>query len=35
MKVNLANYFDYEAYARALFTWDYTVGANGNMFCRV
>ena len=33
--VNLANYFDYEAYARALFAWDYTAGANGNMFRRV
>ena len=31
----LANYFDYEAFARALFDWDYTMGANGNVFRRV
>ena len=32
---SLANYFDYEAFARALFDWDYTMGANGNVFRRV
>ena len=26
------NYFNYDAYARELFKWDYTMGANGNVF---
>ena len=29
---NLANYFDYEAFGRELFMYDYTMGANGNVF---
>ena len=35
MMGSLANYFDYEAFARALFDWDYTMRANGNVFRRV
>lgn len=35
MMGSLANYFDYEAFARALFDWDYTMGANGHVFRRV
>ena len=35
MMGSLANYFDYEAFADALFDWDYTMGANGNVFRRV
>ncbi|MBD5505637.1 MAG: antirestriction protein ArdA [Lachnospiraceae bacterium] len=35
MMGSLANYFDYEAFARELFDWDYTMGANGNVFRRV
>lgn len=31
----LANYFDYEAFGRELFMWDYSMGANGNVFRRV
>lgn len=31
----LANYFDYEVFGRDLFMWDYTMGANGNVFRRV
>lgn len=31
---NLANYFDYEAFGRELFMWDYNMGANGNVFRR-
>ena len=27
----LANYFDYEAFGRELFMWDYSMGANGNV----
>lgn len=29
---NLAQYFDYEAFARELFMYDYTMGANNNVF---
>ena len=29
---NLANFFDYEAFGRELFMYDYTMGANGNVF---
>ena len=29
---NLSQYFDYEAFARDLFMYDYTMGANGNVF---
>jgi antirestriction protein len=29
---SLARYFDYEAFARELFMYDYTMGANGNVF---
>ena len=32
---HLANYFDYEAYSRALFDWDYTMEANGNVCRRI
>ena len=32
---NLAIYFDYEAFARDLFMWDYTMGANGHVFRRI
>ena len=31
MMGNLANYFDYEAFARELFMHDYYVGANNNV----
>lgn len=31
----LANYFDYEAFGRELFMWDYSMGANGNVFRRL
>ena len=29
---NLSNYFDYEAFARDLFMYDYSMGANNNVF---
>ena len=29
---NLANYFDYSAFARSLFMYDYKMGANNNVF---
>ena len=29
---NLSNYFDYEAFGRDLFMYDYSMGANGNVF---
>ncbi len=29
---NLANYFDYSAFARELFMYDYQMGANNNVF---
>ncbi len=29
---SLSQYFDYEAFARDLFMYDYTMGANGNVF---
>ena len=29
---SLANYFDYEAFARELFMYDYNMGANNNAF---
>ena len=32
---DLARYFDYEAFARELFDWDYTMGANNNVFRRI
>ena len=32
MMGNLANYFDYEAFARELFMYDYQMGANNNVF---
>lgn len=35
MMGSLANYFDYEAFARELFDWDYTMGANNNVFRRI
>lgn len=35
MMGSLANYFDYEAYGRELFMWDYNMGANGNVFRRI
>ncbi len=35
MMGSLANYFDYEAYARELFLYDYSMGANNNVFRRV
>lgn len=35
MMGSLANYFDYEAYARELFMYDYNMGANNNVFRRV
>lgn len=31
---NLADYFDFEAFGRDLFMWDYNMGANGNVFRR-
>lgn len=35
MMGSLANYFDYEAFARELLDWDYTMGANNNVFRRI
>ncbi|MBD5230360.1 MAG: antirestriction protein ArdA [Bacteroidales bacterium] len=35
MMGNLANYFDYEAFGRELFMWDYSMGANGHVFRRI
>ena len=35
MTGSLANYLDYEAFARELFNWDYNMGANGNVFRRI
>ena len=35
MMGSLANYFDYEAFARELFNWDYNMGANGHVFRRI
>ena len=35
MMGSLANYFDYEAYADALFDWDYNMGTNGHVFRRI
>ncbi|MBD5258858.1 MAG: antirestriction protein ArdA [Barnesiella sp.] len=35
MMGNHANYFDYEAFARELFNWDYNMGANGHVFSRI
>ena len=35
MMGSLVNYFDYEAFARELFNWDYNMGANGHVFRRV
>lgn len=32
MMGNLANYFDYEAFGRELFMYDYQMGANNNVF---
>ena len=32
---NLAQYFDYEAFGRELFMWDYSMGANGHVFRRI
>ena len=32
MMGNLANYFDYEAFAREMFMYDYQMGANNNVF---
>lgn len=32
---NLANYFDYEAFARDLFMWDYNMGAHNHVFRRL
>ena len=29
---NLSNYFDYEAFARDLFMYDYSMGANNHVF---
>jgi antirestriction protein len=29
---SLSQYFDYEAFGRDLFMYDYTMGANGNVF---
>ena len=29
---SLGNYFDYEAFARELFMYDYQMGANNNVF---
>lgn len=31
----LANYFDYEAFGRELFMYDYSMGANNNVFRHV
>lgn len=35
MMGDLANYFDYEAYGRALFLFDYNMGSNGHVFRRI
>lgn len=35
MMGSLANYFDHDAYADALFDWDNTMGANGHEFRRI
>ncbi len=35
MMGSLANYFDYGAFGRELYNWDYTMGANGNVFRRI
>ena len=35
MMGSLANYFDYEAFGRELFMWDYNMGANGHVFRRI
>ena len=35
MMGSLSNYFDYEAYGRELFMWDYNMGANNNVFRRI
>lgn len=35
MMGSLANYFDYEAFGRKLFMYDYNMGANGNVFRRI
>lgn len=32
---NLSQYFDYAAFGRELFMWDYSMGANGHVFRRV
>lgn len=32
---NLSQYFDYEAFGRDLFNWDYNMGANNNVFRRI
>lgn len=32
MMSSLGNYFDYEAFARELFMYDYQMGANNNVF---
>ena len=35
MMGNLANFFDYEAYGRELFMYDYSMGSNGHVFRRI
>lgn len=35
MMGSLANYFDYEAFARELINWDYNMQANGHVFRRI
>ena len=35
MMGGLSNYFDYEAYARELFMYDYNMGANNHVFRRI
>ena len=35
MMGSLSNYFDYEAYARELFMYDYNMGANNHVFRRI
>ncbi|MBD5188358.1 MAG: antirestriction protein ArdA [Bacteroidales bacterium] len=35
MMGSLANCFDYEAFARELFNWDYNMGANGQVLRRI
>lgn len=35
MMGNLANYFDYEAFGRELFMYDYSMGSNGHVFRRI